>query len=234
MATILIGGNQVEVGALAEALVEAGYQVSVASISRDVIEATRRCPPDVLILCEGLSEPDIFGVCAAVRQDQSVPIILVSDRSDELDRVIGLELGADEYLVSPVGSREIVARVRALLRRIRLVEERLGQAGGELLRVGDLVVDLRQYVVTLSGRPIPLKPREFSLLAFLAAHQGTAYTREQLIEEVWRGHEPQGIRTVDIHVRGLREKIEADPSDPRRLQTVRRVGYRLVADSRGQ
>jgi two-component system OmpR family response regulator len=151
---------------------------------------------------------------------------MLTARDEEIDKVLGLELGADDYLTKPFGMRELLARVKALLRRVEMGRSE-ADATPRPLREGDLEVDPSSHQVTRSGHPLRLKPREFDLLAFLMNHRGRVFSRDQLLERVW-GYDYAGdTRTVDVHVRWLREKIEEDPSRPTLLETVRGVGYRF-------
>ena len=151
------------------------------------------------------------------------PILMLTARDTEVDKVVGLELGADDYVTKPFGMRELIARVRALIRRA----EHDGEPEGDTLQSGDITIDLRRREATRHGVPLPLKPKEFELLIFLARNKGRAFTREQLLNQIW-GYEYAGdSRTVDVHVRWLRQKIEDEPAAPQRLITVRGVGYRF-------
>jgi DNA-binding response OmpR family regulator len=160
----------------------------------------------------------------------SVPILILTARDDEIDRVIGLEMGADDYLTKPFSMRELLARVKALLRRVRLDREESGEGGHAspaVLHFVDLTIDLNRREVRLSGENIPLKPKEFDLLMFLARHQGQVLSRDLILERVWGWDFSGGSRTVDVHIRWLREKLEKEPSKPSRIITVRGVGYRF-------
>jgi DNA-binding response OmpR family regulator len=154
---------------------------------------------------------------------------MLTAKDDEVDKVVGLELGADDYMTKPFSMRELLARVRAMLRRAQMLrDEMVDRQEPPSYRSGDLEVDVRQHRVYLGGREVGLKPKEFDLLAFLVRNPGQAFTREILLQRVW-GYDYVGdTRTVDVHIRGLREKIEVDPSEPKRLETVRGVGYRFA------
>jgi DNA-binding response OmpR family regulator len=156
-----------------------------------------------------------------------VPVFMLSAKAEEIDRVVGLEIGADDYITKPFSMRELIARVRNALRRAN--EERKNSSGSktEKIVVGELEIDLASHIVRLSGLSLDMKPREFSLLVLLASNSGRVYTRGQILESLW-GHAYIGdVRTVDVHVRWIREKIERDPSRPNKLVTVRGVGYRF-------
>ena len=206
-----------------------GHEVITATDGVQAIESARRDRPDLVILDLMLPKLDGFEVCRAIRRDQTVPILMLTAKDDEVDKVVGLELGADDYMTKPFSMRELLARVRAMLRRVQMLrDEAVDRQEAPSYRSGDLEVDVRQHRVFLSGREISLKPKEFDLLAFLVRNPSQAFTRETLLQRVW-GYDYVGdTRTVDVHVRGLREKVELDPSEPTRLETVRGVGYRFA------
>ena len=160
-----------------------------------------------------------------------MPILMLTARTDETDRVVGLEVGADDYLTKPFSMREFLARIKALLRRVRLVREEMAvesdAISAERLIFEDLTIDLARREVLLQGEPLRLKPREYELLVFLARHKGILLSRELILERVWGWEYVGGSRTVDVHVRWLREKIEPDPAHPTRIMTVRGAGYRF-------
>jgi DNA-binding response OmpR family regulator len=161
----------------------------------------------------------------------NAPILMLTARDDEVDRVVGLEVGADDYLTKPFSMRELLARVKALLRRVRLDREELAaeseEAGAERLIFGNLAIDTARHEVYYQGEPLFLKPKEYDLLLFLARHQRIVLSRDLILERVWGWDFGGGSRTVDVHVRWLREKIETDPAHPDRIITVRSVGYRF-------
>ena len=200
-----------------------GYEVLTAADG----EAALVCAasgPDLIILDVLLPKLDGYEVCRRIRRHSS--------KSEEIDRVVGLELGADDYLTKPFSMRELLARVKALLRRRDLLLEELTQrsAGGphERLVAGDLEIDPAAHRVLKGGVPVALTPKEFDLLAFLVRHRGQVFSAERLLEQVWGYESTTGTGTVPVHIRGLREKLEDDPSQPRRIETVRGVGYRFV------
>jgi DNA-binding response OmpR family regulator len=184
---------------------------------------------------------DGFEVCRILRQETSVPIVMLTAREEEIDRVIGLELGADDYITKPFSLRELAARVKALLRRVRLDREESAHSAAqqgpaappvqeprrETLRFDNLEIDLARWEVRLDRQPVPLKPKEFELLLFLARHRGQVLSRDLILERVWGWDFSGGSRTVDVHVRWLREKLETDPAEPARIVTVRGSGYRF-------
>jgi DNA-binding response OmpR family regulator len=175
---------------------------------------------------------DGFEVCRILRQEMNTPVLIVTARDDEIDRVVGLELGADDYITKPFSMRELLARVKARLRLVRLIREEVGASAAvpganQTLTFGNLVLDLTRREVRLDEKPIPLKPKEYELLVFLAQHLGQVLSREFILEKVWGWEYMGDSRTVDVHVRWLREKIEPDPALPQRILTVRGAGYRF-------
>ena len=203
-----------------------GFEVSTAADGEEALSKARTQRPDLIVLDLMLPVLSGYEVCRILQKETAVPILMLTARSDEVDKVVGLEMGADDYVTKPFSMRELMARVRALLRR---AERPAAADEAERLSAGDLTVDLPRRVVTRDGRPVALKPKEFDLLVFFLRNPGRVYTREQLLEQIW-GYDFAGdTRTVDVHVRWLREKTEEDPSSPKRLVTVRGVGYRLDA-----
>ncbi|MBN2003383.1 MAG: response regulator transcription factor [Anaerolineae bacterium] len=216
---------------LAYNLAKQGYTVSAAADGRTGVELARQEKPDLIVLDVMLPGLDGFEVCRLLRQEMSVPILMLTARSDEVDKVVGLEVGADDYLTKPFSMRELLARIKAHLRRVRLLREEFSAepapAPTRQLRFDDLCIDLDRREVTLNDRALALKPKEYEVLLYLAQHRGIVLTRDRLLEEVWGWDFGGGSRTVDVHIRWLREKLEEDPADPQRLVTVRGVGYRF-------
>ena len=212
-------------------LARQGYEVYTATDGLSALEIARRERPDAIVLDIMLPGLDGLEVCRILRQEMSVPILMLTARAEELDRVLGLEMGADDYLTKPFSMRELLARVKALLRRVRLIREELvaenGAVSGEELSFGDLTIDLTRHEVLRQGEPLRLKPQEYELLVFLARNRGMVLSRDLILERVWGWDYGGGSRTVDVHVRWLREKIEPDPARPIRIVTVRGVGYRF-------
>lgn len=199
------------------------YHVSTASDGEGALAAARSGRPDLIVLDLMLPGLDGLEVCRILRREMSVPILMLTARDTEVDKVVGLEVGADDYVTKPFSMRELVARVRALLRR----SEAAAVAEAEVLTAGDLTIDLRRREASRNEAPLPLKPKEFDLLCFFLRNRGKAFSRAQLLSQIW-GYEFAGdTRTVDVHVRWLRQKIEDDPGTPTRLITVRGVGYRF-------
>lgn len=201
-----------------------GFNVVSAADGLEGLHAARRERPDVIILDLMLPKMDGLEVCRKIRADSDVPILMLTAKSEELDKVVGLEMGADDYLTKPFSMRELMARVRALLRRTATRDT----DDSSSIRTGDLSLDLRGRVVIRQGKEVTLKPKEFDLLFFLARNAGQVFTREQLLENVWGYDFYGGSRTVDVHVRWLREKLEETPAHPRHLLTVRGVGYKFI------
>lgn len=215
---------------LAYNLSRQGYSVETTGNGNDALEAARRLHPDLVVLDVMLPGLDGFEVCRVMRQEMSMPIIMLTARDDEIDRVIGLEMGADDYLTKPFSMREFLARVKAQLRRVRMVRQEMGSEAalsGQVIRFGDLSLDLTRREVLVADRPVTVKPKEFDLLLFLVRHTGQVLSRDLILERVWGWEFTGGSRTVDVHIRWLREKIEADPANPNRIITVRGSGYRF-------
>ena len=216
-----------------------GYDVAVSSDGAKALEVARREHPDLVILDVMLPTMDGFEVCRILRQEMSAPILMLTARTDEVDKVVGLEVGADDYLTKPFSMRELTrseARVKALLRRVRLVREEIASAekseegespAAERLVFPDLTIDLGRREMSFKQQLFHLKPKEFELLVFLARNRGIVMSRDLILERVWGWDYDGGSRTVDVHVRWLREKVEDDPSNPTRIVTVRGIGYRF-------
>jgi len=217
---------------LAYNLKRQGYEVETSGNGLEALEIARSAHPDMILLDIMLPGMDGFEVCRVLRQEMTTPILMLTARDDEIDRVVGLEVGADDYLTKPFSMRELMARVKALLRRVRLIREEIGvtnaaQAESELMVFDDLTIDISRREVRLKDAPLSLKPQEYELMFYLAQHRGRALSREAILENVWGWEYTGDSRTVDVHVRWLREKIEIDPANPRRIVTVRGVGYRF-------
>lgn len=198
-----------------------GYEVVTAADGSDALEKARSEDFDLIILDLMLPELDGLTVCRVIRREQDTPIIMLTARTGEMDKIVGLESGADDYVVKPFSLGELLARVRAVLRRAPTEGRR------DVLEAGDLRLDLIARRATLGGDEIALTPKEFDLLAELVLNKGAVLSRDMVLTRVW-GYDYLGdSRTVDVHIRWLREKIEDDPSNPQRIQTVRGVGYRF-------
>ena len=205
-----------------------GYQVLTASDGGEGLEMARKLNPSLILLDIMLPTLDGFEICRILRRESEVPILMLTAKGEEVDRVVGLELGADDYITKPFSIRELVARVRNTLRRTRHLEDNQGVQGERLShRIGALEIDLNSHEARLAGQPLSLKPKEFDLLALLASNKGRAFTRDQILEKVW-GYDYIGqTRTVDVYISWLREKLQADPSTAHCIVTIRGVGYRL-------
>ncbi len=219
---------------LAYNLKKAGYVVESAADGRAALEVARRLKPSLVILDIMLPELDGFEVCKILRREMTVPILMLTARDDEIDRVVGLEVGADDYLTKPFSMRELLARVKAQLRRTQVIREELEKlksakpaAPQEALTFDNLVINLTRREVTLDGQVVALKPQEYDLLLFFAQHRGQMLSRQFILERVWGWDYVGDSRTVDVHVRWLRQKIESDPANPIRIVTVRGGGYRF-------
>jgi len=211
-----------------------GFAVEAVGDGRSALESARRLKPDLIVLDLMLPEIDGFEVCRILRREMITPILMLTARDDEIDRVVGLEVGADDYLTKPFSMRELMARVKAQLRRSRLLREELSKSNAdgsqkqhEKLEFKNLVINLTRREVLLNGEPLALKPQEYDLLLFFAQHKGQMLSREFILERVWGWDFVGDSRTVDVHVRWLRQKIEEDSSNPTRIVTVRGGGYRF-------
>ena len=202
-----------------------GYEVVAALDGRQALDRLRETNFDLVVLDLMLPQVDGFEVCRQVRARSSVPIIMLTARADEIDKVLGLELGADDYITKPFSVREFRSRVKAVLRRAELA--RAGDPGEEPLEDGGLVIDFEKRTVTCDGELVRLTYVEFEILAALARHPGRVYNRMVLLERVWGDASYRDPRTVDVHIRHLREKLETDPKTPEMILTVRGVGYRF-------
>jgi DNA-binding response OmpR family regulator len=229
MATILLVDDEPTlVATLDYNLRRDGHEVIIARDGQAALDQAERARLDLVVLDLMLPKVDGFEVCRALRRGSTVPILMLTARDSEVDKVVGLEIGADDYMTKPFSMRELLARVKAMLRRNAMRPEESPPRGKGVIRLPGVEVDLAARQVRREGKPVHLKPRAFELLAFLAQNRGRVFSRDQLLEHVW-GYDFSGdTRTVDVHVRWLREKIEADPSAPRVLETVRGVGYRLA------
>ncbi|MDI6843950.1 MAG: response regulator transcription factor [Anaerosomatales bacterium] len=225
---LVVDDNEKIVEVLAAYLEAAGYEVVTAHDGEAAIEAVRARRPDIALLDIMLPGVDGIELTRRFQRDYDLPVILVTAKTEEIDRLIGLEVGADDYVSKPFSPREVVARVKAVLRR---VDRSSATAAGETIVVGDLVVDPARREVTVAGEKVDLTRTEFEILATMAAHPGRVYSRLQLLEAVsgdaFEGYE----RTIDAHVKNIRKKIGDDPKEPRYIRTVFGVGYKVEAPS---
>jgi two-component system OmpR family response regulator len=208
-------------------LVKEGYDIITAVDGAGALETARREKPELIVLDVMLPKLSGFEVCRILRKETSVPILMLTAKVEEVDKIVGLEIGADDYMTKPFSMRELLARIRAMLRRAEMVKlEPISET--EPLKIGDLEIDSARHRASLRGTELEFSPKEFDLLAFLAQNRELVFSREQLLEKVW-GYDYAGdTRTVDVHIRWLRQKIESDPAKPKRLITVRGTGYKLV------
>jgi two-component system alkaline phosphatase synthesis response regulator PhoP len=206
-----------------------GHEVVKAADGVAGLELSRSVEPDLIVLDLMLPRMSGLDVCRVVREERPVPIVVLTARDTEADTVSGLDLGADDYITKPFSMRELVARVGAALRRDELSRAAGGGAAqGAVVRGGGIELRADAHEVTRDGEPVALRPKEFELLEYLMRHPGHALSRDTILERVWGYEFGGGTRTVDVHIRWLREKLEHDPSNPERLRTVRGVGYKFV------
>jgi two-component system, OmpR family, alkaline phosphatase synthesis response regulator PhoP len=209
---------------LSYALRQEGYEVAAAEDGERGLEMFRSGRPDLVVLDVMLPKMDGLAVCRAIRRESEVPVIMLTARSSELDTIVGLEVGADDYLAKPFSTRELIARIRAALRRAAAPR---GERAREPVDSGGLRIDVARHRVTVDGREVELKPREFDLLRFLASNPGQVFGRDQLLASVWGLDYTGDSRTVDTHVKTLRERLGDEAVQPRYIETVRGVGYRF-------
>ena len=205
-------------------LTQEGYDVFTSVDGEDGLEKAQEIKPDLVLLDVMLPKMDGFEVCRILRKDLEMPVFMISAKAEEIDRVVGLEIGADDYITKPFSMRELVVRVRNSLRRAALnpqVDEL------EVLKFGELEIHLTSHMAIVSGEEVSMKHKEFDLLYLLASHKGRAFTRDQILQRLWDDEYIGDVRTVDVHVRWIREKIEVNPSRPEKLVTIRGVGYRF-------
>ena len=205
-------------------LLKEGYEVETAYDGEEGLRKALGSDFDLILLDIMLPKMDGFQVCRKIRETRSVPIIMVTAKEEEVDKVLGLELGADDYLTKPFGMRELIARVKANIRRTEFLSD-AGEGGSKVSNYGNITIDMTKYEIRKNDKPLELTLREFELLKYLAEQENQVFSREQLLEEVW-GYEYYGdIRTVDVTIRRLREKVEDDPSEPKYIRTKRGIGY---------
>jgi DNA-binding response OmpR family regulator len=225
--TILVVEDEMNIARLVRDYLEhAGFEVIVTGDGESAVSAARGSKPDLVILDLGLPGRDGFDVARELRRTSTVPIVMLTARGDEADRVAGLELGADDYVVKPFSPKELVARVRAVLRRT----DAAATTGAEVLRVAGVEVDVPRMRVSVGGRPVDVTPTEFQLLTTLVRQPGRVFTRGQLLDAIHGVSIESYERAVDAHIKNLRRKIEPQPGRPRYLLTVRGVGYRFTDD----
>jgi phosphate regulon transcriptional regulator PhoB len=224
MKVLVVDDEQAIVEAISYNLKKEGFGVVTAADADQCLEVARRETPNLVLLDIMLPSASGFDLCRLLRKQGDVPIIMLTARADETDRIVGLELGADDYVTKPFNMRELMARVKSVLRRSASGDS---PAPGPL-QSGSLTLDPARYEVRLDERPLTLSPKEFELLRFLMTHPGQVFSRQVLLDRVWGAEAYVEERTVDVHIRWLREKIETNPSQPNRLLTVRGVGYKFA------
>lgn len=226
MKTILVVDDEVKILRLARDYLEhAGFAVLTTETGPDALAAARQARPDLIVLDLGLPDLDGLDVTRALRKESNVPIIMLTARGDESDKLVGLELGADDYLTKPFSPKELVARVRAVLRR---TDNAQSTPGRELIRIADLTLDLPRMRATVDQQPIELTPTEFELLAALASQPGRIFTRAQLLDAVHGVAFESYERAIDAHIKNIRRKLEPNPRQPRYILTVYGIGYKFA------
>jgi DNA-binding response OmpR family regulator len=224
-AKILLVEDEVKLArVVADYLTAAGFDVLKAYTGKEALAFFRHEKPDLVILDIMLPEMNGLEVAKIIRKESSTPIIMLTAKVEESDRVLGLEMGADDYITKPFSLRELVARVKAVLRRAK------GEVFTPTLRVGDIEIDLQKREVTVTGKPVELTPTEFEILNLLARHPGRVFTRLEILQRIQSYAYESYERTVDVHIRNLRKKIEPDPKNPRYILTVYGVGYKLAEE----
>jgi two-component system, OmpR family, response regulator len=204
-----------------------GYQVSRAADGAKALDAARSEKPDLLVLDVMLPYMDGFEVCRILRKEMTLPILMLTAKADIVDKVVGLELGADDYMTKPFSMRELIARIKAMLRRTDMASKQKTAESTTILKANALEIDPQRHTVSKEGEMLELTPKEFELLAFLIKNREQVFSRDYLLEHIWGYQYTGASRTVDVHIRWLRQKIEDDPSDPSRIITVRGVGYKF-------
>ncbi|EAX47345.1 two component transcriptional regulator, winged helix family [Thermosinus carboxydivorans Nor1] len=228
MKVLVVDDDEKILKVLTAYLEKEGYSVITARDGWEAVDKARQLGPDIVLLDVMLPSLDGWGVCKEIRRTSDVPIIMLTARDDEADRIIGLELGADDYVIKPFSPKEVLARMRAIFRRLQPASRRDG--GERILKVGDAVLDQNSRSLTIAGTPVELTPTEYKLLELFLAHPGQVFSRLQLIEKVqdyaFEGYE----RTVDSHIKNLRKKLGASPDEPHYIKTIYGVGYKLVGE----
>jgi DNA-binding response OmpR family regulator len=224
---LLADDDEMMVDALQHQLQKEGFEVLVAFDGQAALDLARTQSPDLVLLDVLMPRLQGLEVCREIRRESTVPILMLTAHGEEMDRIMGLDMGADDYIVKPFGFRELMARIRANLRRVELSSIGI-RNGRDVIRIGPVSIDRKRHTVSRNDVPISLSQREYDLLLALLGAQGSVVSRGQLLDEVWGKQWVGDPRTLDVHIRWLREKIEADPAQPRLVLTVRGVGYRLV------
>jgi DNA-binding response OmpR family regulator len=225
---LLVDDDKMITDPLARSLTQAGYTVLVAHNGREGLALANKTKPDVVVLDVMMPQMDGWDVCRTLRQNSTVPILMLTALGDEVDRILGLELGADDYLTKPFSSRELIARLKALLRRVEL--DRHQQVVDDQVTVGDIRLEFNTRRAFKGDQELILRQKEYEVLSLLLSRPGEVITRAEFFDQVWGTDWLGDTRTLDVHIRWLREKIEADPSQPHLIQTVRGIGYRFSAE----
>lgn len=217
---------------LAYSLKKQGYEVVITGDGPSALDVVRSSKPDLILLDIMLPGMDGFEVCRKLRSEVSTPVLMLTARDDEIDRVVGLEVGADDYLTKPFSMRELIARVKAMLRRVKIIRDEInlihsGTDQSSFFEFDKIKIDLGRRELRVDNKIVNLKPKEFELLIYLIRHKNQVLSRDQILESVWGWEYIGDSRTVDVHVRWLREKIEDEPSNPKRIITARGAGYRF-------
>lgn len=222
---LVVDDERTIVKGLKFSLEKEGYEVLSAYDGAEALILFKTENPDIIVLDLMLPEVDGFEVCRRIRKISEVPIVMLTARGEDIDKIIGLELGADDYVTKPFNPRELTARIKAILRRAQVPGK--DQGGPQIIRVQDLQIDLFQRKVRVREKEVNLTSKEFALLSLLVSHPGRVFSREKLLEHVW-GYDYYGdVRTVDVHIRHMREKIETDPASPQLVLTVWGAGYKF-------
>ena len=220
---LLVEDEKTLAKALKFSLEKEGFTVTVAYDGEEALQAVSRDKPQLMVLDLMIPKIDGFEVCRTVRRDSEIPIIILTAKAEDIDKILGLELGADDYMTKPFNTRELLSRIRAILRRTA----QYTFTGNKVVRAGDIEIDLIKHKVSIGGREVSLTAKEYALLSFLASNPGRVFSRDMLLEEIW-GYEYCGdARTVDVHIRHLREKIEDHPAEPHYILTVWGTGYKF-------
>lgn len=229
MTRILIIEDEISFSeALSFLLEKEGYETRVAETGKQGVSAFNEEQFDLVLLDLMIPEMSGIDVCRTIRTSSNIPIIMLTAKDSEVDKVVGLELGADDYVTKPYSARELVARIKAVLRR-GVIDESPSSEGVGILNVGGIRMDIERHQVTVKGQLIPLPLKEFELLEFLMRNSGRVLTRGQLIDRVWGGDYYGDTKTLDVHIKRLRSKIEDDPANPVLIQTIRGLGYKFEA-----
>lgn len=227
-AKILIVEDEKEISSLVrDYLTASNYQVIVAADGEEGVALFRKEKPDMAILDIMLPKMDGFEVCRTIRQESKIPIIMLSARKEDTDKILGLGLGADDYITKPFSPRELIARVQSHFRRYSELSEPAQKS--DALVFGDLEIDPKAYIVKVRGSEVPFSVKEFEILHYLALNMNQALSREKIFEAIWGFNEYGDINTVTVHVRKIREKIEEDPSTPKYIETIWGIGYKFKA-----